>query len=71
MYVYSDTISLLHKLNMNSTQFWLVGEDKDFQMADSSTATTTLLLPSGIWFFPALNGVNKQFMKACRFLILF
>ena len=33
--MYSDTISLLHNLNMNSAQFWLVGECEDIQLADN------------------------------------
>ena len=28
---------------MNSTQLWLVGEVEDFQLANSSTATTTVI----------------------------
>ena len=30
-------------MNTNSTQFWLVGEGEDFQLALSSTATTTAI----------------------------
>ena len=41
--MYSDTIFLSHKLNMNSTQFWLVVEGEDFQLANSNTATTTAM----------------------------
>ena len=43
MHMYSKTISLLHKLNMNDTQFFLLGEGEDFQLADSSTDTTTVI----------------------------
>ena len=43
MHIYSDIIFLSHQLNMNSTQLWLVGEDEDFQLAHSSTATTTAI----------------------------
>ena len=42
--MHSDTITLLHELNKNGTQFWLVSEGEDFQLADSSTATTTVIL---------------------------
>ena len=43
MHLHSDTIAFLHKLNMNCTQFWLVGEGEDFKLAHSSTATTTVI----------------------------
>ena len=60
MHVSSDTITLLHELNVNGTQLWLVGEVEDFQLADSSTATST-----AIWDM-VLSGIewSKQITYA-------